>query len=83
MQLIDKRILNLQGLLSVFPDENFLLSKCLMFQSKLFYSVLCEYASNWCKGLGLPLEIIGGFESTLEEFWPFFVDWVGMVCNLF
>jgi len=74
MQLIDKRILNLWELLPVFPDENFLPSKYLMFQGELFYSILCKYASDWCKGLGLPLEIIGDFESTLEEFQPFFVD---------
>jgi len=54
-----------------------------MFQSELFYSVLCKYTSDWYKGLRLPLEIIGGLESTLEEFWLFFVDWVEMVCNLF
>ena len=83
MQLIDKRILNLWELLSVFLDENFLPGKYLMFQGKLFYSVLYKYASDWCKGLGLPLEIIGEFESTLEEFRSFFVDWVRIVCNLF
>jgi len=51
-----------------------------MFQDQLFYDVLCEYVSDWCKDPGLPLEVIGG---TLEEFRLFFVDWVGMVCNFF
>ena len=54
-----------------------------MFQGKLFYSVLYKYASDWYKGLGLPLEIIRELKSTLKEFQPFFVDWVEMVCNLF
>ena len=54
-----------------------------MFQDELFYDVLCKYISKWCKGLGLPPEVIGGFEGTLEEFRLFFMDWIGMVCNLF
>jgi len=83
MELVDKRILKLRELLPVFLDETFTSSKYLMFQDELFYKVLCKYISNWCKGLGLPLKIIRRFESTLEKFWPFFMDWVEMVCNFF
>jgi len=83
MQLLDERIPKLQELLPVFPDETSTPSKCLMFQDELFYDILCKYISDWCKGLGLPSEVIREFESTLEKFWPFFVDWVGMVCDLF
>jgi len=83
MELVDERIPKLRRLLPVFPDETFTPSECLMFQDQLFYKVLCKYVSKWCKGLGLPSEVIGEFEGTLEEFRPFFVDWVGMVCNLF
>jgi len=54
-----------------------------MFQDELFYDVLCEYVSEWCEGSGLPSEVIREFEGTLEEFRPFFMDWIGMVCNLF
>ena len=54
-----------------------------MFQDQLFYEVLCKYVSKWCKGWGLPSEVIEEFEDTLGELRPFFVDWVGMVCNLF
>ena len=45
-----------------------------MFQNKLFYNVLYKYISNWCKDFRLLLEVIGEFESTLEEFQSFFVD---------
>jgi len=83
MELLDERIPKLWRLLRVFPDETFPPSECLMFQDELFYKVLCEYVSDWCKGWGLPSEVIGEFEGTLEEFRQFFVDWVGMVCNLF
>ena len=83
MQLVDEKIPKLRGLLRVFPDETFTPSECLMFQDELFYKVLCKYVSKWCKGWGLPSEVIGEFEGTLEEFRPFFEDWVGMVCNLF
>ena len=82
MQLVDEINPKLRGVLRVFPDETFPPSECLMFQDQLFYNVLCEYVSKWCKGLGLPSEVIGEFESTLEELRPFFEDWVGMVCNL-
>jgi len=82
MELVDERIPKLRGLLRVFPDETFTPSECLIFQDELFYEVLCKYISKWCKGLGLPSEVIGEFEGTLEELRPFFVDWVGMVCNL-
>jgi len=82
MELLDERISKLRGLLCVFTDETFTPSKCLMFQDQLFYEVLCKYISDWCKGSGLPSEVIGEFEGTLEEFRPFFEDWVGMVCNL-
>ena len=54
-----------------------------MFRDELFYDVLYEYISDWCKGRRLPSKVIGEFEGTLEEFRPFFMDWVGMVCNLF
>ena len=54
-----------------------------MFQDQLFYNVLYKYISDWCKGWGLPSDVIRGFEGTLEELRPFFVDWVGMICNLF
>jgi len=83
MELVDERILKLQELLRVFPDETFLPSECLMFQDRLFYDVLYEYVSDWCKSRRMPSEDIREFEGTLEEFRPFFVDWVGMVCNLF
>ena len=83
MELVDERIPKLRGLLCVFPDETFAPSECLMFQDELFYKVLCKYVSKWCEGSGLPSKVIGEFEGTLEEFRPFFVDWVGMVCNLF
>jgi len=83
MELVDERITKLRELLPVFPDETFLPSECLTFQDELFYDVLCKYVSKWCKGLGLPSEVIGEFESTLVEFRPFFMDWIGMVCNLF
>ena len=83
MELVDERIPKLRELLPVFPDETFTPSECLMFQDQLFYDVLYKYVSDWCKGFGLPLEVIGEFEGTLEEFRPFFVDWVGMVCNFF
>ena len=83
MELVDERIPKLRGLLRVFPDETFPPNECLMFQDQLFYKVLCKYVSDWCKGFGLPSEVIGEFEGTLEEFRPFFVDWVGMICNLF
>ena len=83
MELVDERISKLRGLLCVFPDETFAPSECLMFQDELFYKVLCKYVSDWCKGSGLPSEVIRRFEGTLEEFRPFFVDWVGMVCNFF
>ena len=83
MELVDERIPKLRELLRVFPDETFLPSECLMFQDELFYDILCKYVSDWCKGSGLPSEVIRGFEGTLEEFRPFFVDWVGMVCNFF
>jgi len=82
MLLIDERILKLRELLPVFPDKTFPPSECLMFQDRLFYGVLHRYASDWCQGSGLPSEVIGGFEDILEEFRPFFVDWVEMVCNL-
>jgi len=82
MQLVDERIPRLRELLPVFPDETFPSSECLMFQDELFYDILCEYASDWCGGSGLPSEVIRGLESTLEEFRPFFVGWVEMVCNL-
>ena len=52
-----------------------------MFQDELFYDVLCKYVSDWCEGLELPSEVIGEFEGTLGEFQPFFMNWVGMVCN--
>jgi len=83
MELVDERIPKLRGLLRVFPDETFPPSECLMFQDELFYKVLCEYVSKWCKGRRLPSKVIGEFEGTLEEFRPFFEDWVGMVCNFF
>ena len=83
MQLVDERIPKLRGLLPVFPDETFPPSECLMFQDELFYGVMCNYVSDWCKDSELPSEVIEEFGSTLEEFWPFFVDWVGMVCHLF
>ena len=83
MELVDERIPKLRGLLHVFPDETFLPSECLMFQDELFYDILCKYVSDWCKSSGLPSEVIRGFQGTLEELRPFFVDWVGMVCNLF
>ena len=83
MELVDERISKLRGLLHVFPDETFLPSECLMFQDQLFYNVLCEYVSKWCKGSGLASEVIGEFEGTLVELRPFFEDWVGMVCNFF
>ena len=83
MELVDERILKLWELLHVFPDETFTPSKCLMFQNKLFYDILYKYISNLCKGWGLPSKVIGEFEDTLEEFQPFFEDWVEMVCNLF
>jgi len=83
MELVDERISKLRKLPHVFPDETFTLNECLMFQDRLFYNVLCKYVSEWCEGSGLPSEVIRGFESTLGEFWPFFMDWVGMVCNLF
>ena len=54
-----------------------------MFQNELFYNALCKYVSKWCKGFEPLLEVIGEFEGTLEEFWLFFIDWVGMVYNLF
>jgi len=54
-----------------------------MFQNKLFYDILYKYISNLCKGWGLPSKVIGEFEDTLEEFQPFFEDWIEMVCNLF
>jgi len=82
MELVDEIILKLRGLLPVFPDETFTPSECLMFQDELFYDVLCKYVPKWCKDSGLPSEVIGEFEGTLEEFRPFFMDWVGMVCNL-
>jgi len=68
MELVDERIPKLRELLRVFPDETFTLGECLMFQDELFYDVLCKYVSKWCKGSGLPPEVIGGFEDTLEEF---------------
>ena len=83
MESVDERISKLRGLLPVFPDESFPPSQCLMFQDKLFYKVLCKNVSDWCEGSRLPSEVIGEFEVTLEEFRPFFMDWVGMVCNLF
>ena len=83
MELVDERISKLRGLLRVFPDETFPPNKCLMFQDQLFYDALCKYVSDWCEGWGLPSKVIEEFEDTLEEFRPFFVDWVGMVCNLF
>jgi len=83
MQLVDEKIPRLRGLLHVFPDETFTPSECLMFQDELFYNVLCKYVSDCCEGSGLPSEVIGEFEGTMEEFRPFFEDWVGMVCNLF
>ena len=55
-------------------------SECLMFQDQLFYDVMCKYVSDLCKGSGLPSEVIGEFEGTLEKFR---LDWIGMVCNLF
>jgi len=85
MELVDERIPKLRGLLPVFPDETFTPSECLMFRDELFYNVLCKYVSDWCKDSGLPSEVIEEFEGTLEEFRPFFVDWVGTVgtvCNL-
>jgi len=83
MELVDERIPKIRELLRVFPDETFTPSECLIFQDWLFYNVLCEYVSEWCEGFGLPSGVIRRFEGTLEEFRPFFVDWVGMVCNLF
>ena len=83
MELVDERISKLRKLLRVFPDETFPPRECLMFQDELFYDVLCKYISNWYNGWGLPSEVIRGFESTLGEFRPFFMDWAGMVCNLF
>jgi len=83
MELVDERIPKLWELLRVFPDETFPPNECLMFQDELFYDVLSEYVSDWCKGLRMPSEVIGEFEDTLEEFRPFFMDWIGMVCNLF
>jgi len=94
MELVDERISKLRGLLRVFLDETFPPSESLVFQAfppseslvfqdELFYNVLCKYVSNWCEGSGLPSDVIREFEGTLEEFRPFFVDWVGMVCNLF
>jgi len=74
MKLVDERILKLRELLPVFPDETFTPSKYLMFQDELFYKVLCKYIFNWCGGFGLPSEVIGKFESILEEFQPFFVN---------
>ena len=61
----------------------FLPGKCLMLQDRLFHDVLCNYVSDWREGLGLASKVIGRFRDTLEEFRPFFVVWVGMVCNLF
>ena len=83
MELVDERISKLRELLPVFPDETFPPRECLVFQDELFYGVMCNYVSDWCKDSGLPLEVIGEFEGTLEEFRPFFEDWVGIVCNLF
>jgi len=83
MELVDERILKLRGLLRVFPDETFTPSECLIFQDELFNDVLSEYVSDWCKGSALPSEVIGELEGTLEGFRPFFMDWIGMVCNLF
>ena len=83
MELVDERIPKLRELLPAFPDETFPPSECLIFQDELFYDVLYKYVSDWCEGWGLPSEVIRGFEVTLEEFRPFFEDWVGMVCNLF
>ena len=83
MESVDERIPKLRELLPIFPDETFTPSECLIFQDELFNDVLCKYVSNWCEGWGLPSEVIRGFQGTLEEFRPFFVDWVGMVCNLF
>jgi len=61
----------------------FLSGKYLMLQDRLFYDVLCNYVSDWCEGSGLASKVIRRFRGTLEEFRPFFVVWVGMVCNLF
>jgi len=83
MQLADERISRLRILLPVFPDETCPPGECLMFQDELFYNVLFKYVSNWCKGLGLPSEVIERSEGTLKEFRPFLVDWVKMVSNLF
>jgi len=83
MELVDERIPKLRRLLRVFQDETFPPSECLMFRDQLFYDVLCKYVSDWCKGSGLPPEVIGEFEGTLEGFRPFFMDWVGMVRHLF
>jgi len=83
MELVDERISKLRELLRAFPDESFPPSECLMFQDQLFYDVLYKYVSDWCKGSRLPSEVIEEFEGTLEEFQPLFMDWVGMVCNLF
>ena len=82
MELVDERIPKLRELLSVFPDETFPPNECLMFQDQLFYNVLCEYVSDWCRGLRMPSEVIGEFEDTLEEFRLFFMDWIGIVFNL-
>lgn len=81
MELVDKIIPKLWKLLHVFLDKTFTPSKYLMFQNELFYNVLYKYISDWCKGLELPLEVIGEFEGTLGEFQLFFIDWVEMVCN--
>jgi len=59
MELVDERISRVRGLLRVFPDETFPSSECLMFQDELFYNALCKYVSKWCKGFGLPSEVIG------------------------
>ena len=82
MELVDERIPKLRELLPVFLDETFPPNECLMFQDQLFYNVLCEYVSDWCRGLRMPSEVIGEFEDTLEEFRLFFMDWIGIVFNL-
>ena len=82
-KLVDERISRVWGLLHIFLDETFPSSECLMFQNELFYNALCKYVSKWRKGFEPLLEVIGEFEDTLEEFWLFFIDWIGMVYNLF
>ena len=82
-KLVDERISRVWGLLHVFLDETFPSNECLMFQDELFYNALCKYVSKWCKSFEPLLEVIGEFEGILEEFWLFFIDWVGMVYNLF